>query len=417
MGTQEANLGDIFFTLSVNFLLYTTLIIVFYMLVRFYFEEDFSINDNTNHSSNTSLETAGLLSEENEEKEKRKLEMKQSGIELLDLESSTSSSPFSTSTSSRPNTFSSNISHFLSIHEWSFPTNSIEHSTKQEVLQMLLLCSVGLIFTFSIWGLVQERILTIPYNGDMFTYSYGLVFLNRLGGFLISYSLMKYLNVPWYPSALYEYSIPSVANIISSWCQYEALKYVSFPVVMLAKAFKMVPVMLMGKIMNNKSYELYEYICGGMVGFGLYLFLSTSEDSSPSNSEESSYFFFGESKNSTICGAVLLLLFLCFDSFTGQWQTRTFNHNPALSPLQMMLIMNAFSMVFSFITLIHSEEFFSSLLFVYQHPHMLLHIAIFCITSTIGQLFIFFTVKHFGAVVFSIIMSLRIVSCFFFHIL
>jgi adenosine 3'-phospho 5'-phosphosulfate transporter B2 len=155
------------------------------------------------------------------------------------------------------------------------------------------------------------------------------------------------------------------------------------------------------------------------------------------------------------CGVVLLLLFLFFDSFTGQWQTRLFQINKSLSPLQMMLIMNAFSAVFSFITLIHQEEFMESLTFVYKHPEMILHLVIFCICSTVGQLFIFYTgntaiqltvlrldqklavllhsfyffliwnlllnpifiVKNFGAVVFSIIMSTRILfstllSCF-----
>eukprot|EP01040_Poterioochromonas_malhamensis_P024575 gene24575-30434_t len=41
------NLADIMFDLSVNFLLYVVLIIVFYMLVRFYLEEDTSISHAT----------------------------------------------------------------------------------------------------------------------------------------------------------------------------------------------------------------------------------------------------------------------------------------------------------------------------------------------------------------------------------
>ena len=37
----------------------------------------------------------------------------------------------------------------------------------------------------------------------------------------------------------------------------------------------------------------------------------------------------------------------------GQWQTRMFQRDRQLSPLQMMLIMNAFSTVFSFVTVRH----------------------------------------------------------------
>ncbi len=90
--------------------------------------------------------------------------------------------------------------------------------------------------------------------------------------------LMHVYNVKWTESVMWEYSFPAVANMMSSWSQYEALKYVSFPAVMLAKAFKMVPVMLMGAMMLNKKYETYEYVSGFVVGFGLYLFLSTSEN-------------------------------------------------------------------------------------------------------------------------------------------
>jgi solute carrier family 35 (adenosine 3'-phospho 5'-phosphosulfate transporter), member B2 len=156
--------------------------------------------------------------------------------------------------------------------------------------------------------------------------------------------------------------------------------------------------------MNNKSYEMYEYVSGAAVAFGIYLFLSSSEHLALFEN------VFGAPENITgaTCGVVLLIFFLVFDSFTGQWQTRMFEHNPSLSPLQMMLIMNAFSAVFSFITLIHQEELVAALGFVYYHPQMILHLIVFCICSTVGQLFIFYTVKNFGAVVFSIIMSIRI---------
>lgn len=267
-----------------------------------------------------------------------------------------------------------------------------------------MFCALGLIISFCIWGLVQERILTQTYDGDFFEYSYGLVFMNRLGGLVLSMVLMHYFKVEWVSSALWEYSFPSVANMLSSWCQYEALKYVSFPVAVLAKAFKMVPVMLMGKFMNNKHYEPFEYLSGAMVGFGLYLFI----DSSERIDFRQNVFGYPENIKGAMCGVVLLVLFLFFDSFTGQWQTRMFQLNKSMSPLQMMLIMNAFSAVFSFITLVHQEELYPCMYFVYSHPDMVLHLFVFVLFSTVGQLFIFYTVKNFGAVVFAIIMSVRL---------
>lgn len=105
---------------------------------------------------------------------------------------------------------------------------------------------------------------------------------------------------------------------------------------------------------------------------------------------------------------MLLIFFLFFDSFTGQWQSRMFEMYKSMSSLQMMLITNAFSVVFAFVTLVHQEELSRPFEFVYRHPDFALHLTGFCITSTVGQLFIFYTVQKFGAVVFAIIMAVRI---------
>ncbi len=324
---SDANLADIIYVLAVNFLLYVVLIIVFYMLVRFYLEEE-----------TTTREGYALVST-----------VEETELELNEVNGAERDVPQPATKRPRMNRSGS----FLNINEWGEP-----EGTKHEVIQRALFCALGLNISFCIWGLVQERMLTKTYDGDFFEYSYGLVFMNRLGGLVLSMVLMYYFKVEWVASALWEYSIPSVANMLSSWCQYEALKYVSFPVAMLAKAFKMVPVMLMGKFLNNKSYESFEYLSGAFVGFGLYLFIDSSE-----GHIDFSQNVFGDPENvkGAMCGVVLLILFLFFDSFTGQWQTRMFQLNKSMSPLQMMLIMNAFSAVFSFITLVHQEELVSSL--------------------------------------------------------
>lgn len=370
------NLGDIFYDLSINFLLYVVLIIVFYMLVRFYLEEETTISE-------------GYFRVSTEDQDEIDTEQK------LDKNVYEFNNDDSDNNKIKEKT---NIS-FLNINEWGEPDG-----TRQEVLQRVLFCAIGLIISFCIWGLVQERILTQTYNGDFFQNSYGLVFLSRLGGVILSGFLMYYMKIPWTACALWEYSFPSVANMLSSWCQYEALQYVNFPMTVLAKALKMLPIMFMGKLMNNTKYESYEYISGATVGFGLYLFLDSSEHLDI----KQNVFGDPESVTGAMCGVVLLILFLFFDSFTGQWQSRMFQLNKNMSPVQMMFIMNAFSAIFSFITLVHQEQLQESLFFVYNHPNIILHLIIFCVSSIVGQLFIFYTVKSFGAVVFAIIMSIRI---------
>jgi len=397
----SGNLADIIFELSVNFLLYVVLIIVFYMLVRFYLEEEVVSHPGYFKVPTEDNEEEGDSNDETKLHEHSPSPTGSTGpaFQPMSVDGSGSKNVEESANNPPKKVQRSSSGSFLNINEWGEP-----EGTKQEVLQRVLFCAVGLNVSFCIWGLAQERILTQTYNGDFFVYSYGLVFLNRLGGLILSSILMYYLKVEWVSSALWEYSFPSVANMLSSWCQYEALQYVSFPLVMLAKALKIVPIMLMGKFLNNSTYESYEYICAGTIGFGLYLFLDSSEHIDL----RQNVFGDPESITGAMCGVVLLILYLFFDSFTGQWQSRMFKLNRSMSPLQMMLIMNAFSATFSMVTLIHKEELSASLGFVYEHPTMLVHLLVFCVCSTVGQLFIFYTVKSFGAVVFAIIMSVRI---------
>jgi len=107
-------------------------------------------------------------------------------------------------------------------------------------------------------------------------------------------------------------------------------------------------------------------------------------------------------------GVMLLCLFLFFDSFTSQFQSRMFQRHANLSMVELMFATSAYSTVLSAITLVHTHELSSALEFVYQHSEIHLHFFLFSICSTIGQLFIYYTIKNFGAVVFTIIMTTRI---------
>ena len=418
MIVARASLGSVINTLCVNFLLYVVLIIVFYMLVRFYFEEE-----TTSNASERSVEYGTKrvtekysIEESNEDVEEEgagigdtgklintktadRIDMDRNVEEEMQISAVKSSLEMENKKESL-----SELKSFLNVSHWGEPDG-----TKEEVIQRCIFCAMGLHVTFGIWGLLQERMLTRTYDGEYFVDSYGLVFMNRLGGLVLSTFLMYYFKVEWVKSPLWEYSFPSVANMLSSWCQYEALKYVSFPTQMLAKAFKIVPVMLMGKFLHSKSYEGYEYISAATIGVGAYLFISSSENLDLGQN------VFGDVDGitGTWCGVVLLIFYLFFDSFTGQWQTRMFEIYKDMSSLQMMLIMNAFSTVFSFVTLVHQEELSRPFEFVYRHPEFALHTLGFTVSSTVGQLFIFYTVQKFGAVVFSIIMAIRILLSVF----
>ena len=139
--------------------------------------------------------------------------------------------------------------------------------------------------------------------------------------------------MPSSDAPLYAYIPSSLSNSISSWSQYEALKYVSFPSQVLSKSCKIIPVMLVGIVVNHKSYPMIEYAEAMLISSGATVF--TLFGKSASN---------GSEKSDSYVGIGLLLLYLFCDSFTSQWQSRVYKRH-GVDQYQMMLGVNFWSIV------------------------------------------------------------------------
>ena len=90
---------------------------------------------------------------------------------------------------------------------------------------------------------------------------------------------------------------------------------------MLGKACKVIPVMLMGKVVSGNVYQLYEWLTAGMlsVGISLFLFDGNAEKSAASSSGaflDGSY----ASLIGSASGFILMIGYMTFDSFTSNWQ-------------------------------------------------------------------------------------------------
>merc|ERR1711862_311819 len=105
---------------------------------------------------------------------------------------------------------------------------------------------------------------------------------------------------------LWKYLAISFSNVAATTCQYEALKYVSFPVQMLGKSFKMMPVMLWSIVISGKKYQLIDWAIAGGVTWGVTQFLLTGQISAKH-----------AGKGSSVYGLLLLLCFLACDGFTS----------------------------------------------------------------------------------------------------
>jgi len=287
--------------------------------------------------------------------------------------------------------------------ELALPEGKVESSEEIEntvTWKHFVMCVIGLQASYITWGVLQERVMTTEYEGDeggeMFPSATFCVFSNRVMAIMLGAVLMRIDQGNWTFSApLYMFAPAAFSNTLSSYGQYEALHYVSFPLQTLSKSTKVIPVMLMGKILNGRSYPWVEYGEAVVISVGVSIFAlgGTSKDGSPETAWQ---------------GVAMLLMYVLCDSFTAQYQSRVFKSGTYnVSQFEMMLAINAWAILFTFAALLVSGEWWITLDFLGRHPSAIWENVGIAVTSATGQLCIFYTIKNFGPVVFTLIMTTR----------
>jgi adenosine 3'-phospho 5'-phosphosulfate transporter B2 len=255
----------------------------------------------------------------------------------------------------------------------------------------------GIIGMLVIYGILQERIMSIPYGTAPPTYfrdSVFLVFCNRFVALLFAFAMALSKGEQLRNSApFWKYLAISFSNVYASTCQYEALKYVSFPVQMLGKSFKMMPVMLWGMAVSGKHYGLSDWLVALAITGGVTEFLMTG----PISSNDSS---------SSTYGLILLCGFLFLDGFTSTFQEKLFKEH-VTSKYNQMLYINLGSCVISSGTLLASGRISAAVGFALTYPAFAMDAMSLSAAAVAGQWFIYSQVKEFGALVFAATMNVR----------
>ena len=159
----------------------------------------------------------------------------------------------------------------------------------------------------------------------------------------------------------YLFSFSSISNSLSSFCQYEALKYLSFPFHVVFKSSKLIPVMVMGYVINRKVYKRIEYIASVCISFGIYIFLQGGGQSTSVRVllrhllplwvvaipqwKQNAICKYRNNINDLVC---------LFDAFTSNWQSKLFKkHKVSKMQLMIELILSA---LFIFISITSSVK-------------------------------------------------------------
>lgn len=269
----------------------------------------------------------------------------------------------------------------------------------------LAFCFAGLQVSYLTWGYMQELIMTTVFeptpgapNGTFPSAAF-CVFSNRFLAVIVGAIACKIKHGALYSNnvaPLYSFAPCALSNTLSSWSQYASLKYVAFPVQTVFKSSKIIPVMMMGRFLKGNSYPLGQYVEALLITIGVAIFSLTTKTAKVNNDTE-------------IIGLIFMLMYICCDSFTSQWQDKIYQQygRSNVDQYQMMLCVNTCAIVITTTGLIVSGDVPVVHEFLSKNPVALNYNIITAITSASGQLFIFYTIKEFGPIVFTVIMTTR----------
>jgi solute carrier family 35 (adenosine 3'-phospho 5'-phosphosulfate transporter), member B2 len=268
-----------------------------------------------------------------------------------------------------------------------------------------LVCFIGLQASYLTWGYMQELIMTTVFTptasapDGRFPSAAFCVFSNRFLAVIVAMICVRIKHGSIFGNnvaPLLAFTPCAISNTTSSWSQYASLKYVSFPVQTVFKSSKIIPVMLMGKLLKGTAYPWIQYLEAFLITVGVAVFSVASKSS-------------GSDTTTEIKGLLFMLCYVCSDSFTSQWQSRLYQNygKKSIDQYQMMLGVNTSAIIITTVGLVITGDIFKVYEFLLVNPHALGYNIITAITSATGQLFIFYTIKEFGPIVFTVIMTTR----------
>lgn len=281
-----------------------------------------------------------------------------------------------------------------------------------------LFCFCGLQVSYLTWGYMQELIMTSTFEptprvpDGKFPSAAFCVFSNRFLAIIVAIVAVRIRHgavLAHNVAPLLWFAPCALSNTLSSWSQYASLRYVSFPVQTVFKSSKIIPVMIMGKALKGTSYPTSQYAEALFITIGVAVFSVFSKSSDKDTTTE-------------IMGLLFMCVYICCDCFTSQWQDKVYvKYGRAnVDPYQMMLGVNSSAILMTTAGLVLNGDIPIVFEFFKANPAVFQYNIVTAITSATGQLFIYTTIKEFGPIVFTVIMTTRqmisiCISSFIFH--
>jgi len=189
---------------------------------------------------------------------------------------------------------------------------------------------------------------------------------------------------------------------------FAALSHISYPTMVLGKSCKLVPVLIMNVLLYRRKFAPHKYLVVAMVTAGITMFMLFGSDTAKAASKHASKAT--DVGRSNLIGMLYLLINLMMDGAINSTQDEIFSRYNVTGQ-QMMFFINVYGALISgflavlplpYIPVIHpsnvrESELAGAFRFIQSHPGLLKPLGQFALTGSLGQLFIFETLQHFGS--------------------
>lgn len=243
----------------------------------------------------------------------------------------------------------------------------------------LIVCVTGMVCSLTLYGVVLEYAT----SGGRKLHEVSFLFVTTSIYSMTAFVAREVFGEKPSNISKYQMLILSLTSIASTFTSVRSLRYVIYPVQVLFKSCKPVPVMGFGVILG-KRYPLKKYVNVMIITAGVALFMGGGSSSAKKS---------GGGTDSTLLGALMLSISLCFDGATGAYEDKLMAKDH-VGPFDLMFNIQLGKAVVSFCALIATNGINDFVRTVLDGG---VRLVLLGFTGAIGQVFVFVTISKFGA--------------------
>ncbi|KAG7823233.1 hypothetical protein KL909_003256 [Ogataea angusta] len=281
------------------------------------------------------------------------------------------------------------------------PVRNQTPAVKSPSALMLIICVTGIYGSFLSWSYLQEKISSKNYSAEGQAYFKAPLIINSVQAFFAMLVGTAYMSVksrrfetPAHfllqdTKMLRNFVLIALTQAVSSPVAYQSLNHLDYLFYLLAKSCKLIPVMLVHRLLYNSKFPTYKYVVAGLVTFGVVIFSVSNKTKATSNDGR------------ILPGFAYLFVSLLLDGLTNSTQDQLFSKSQSkkITGAHLMAGLNLLNSIFTITytaIFTHQLEYFKQ--FVANNGwEVVQDILLFGLLGSLGQIFIFLTLENFGS--------------------